>query len=222
MPPPGAGCRESRLCSRRKAGRSPPQATFSTGAGGRRADVYKRPPVDRRNFTFQADDRGDFFHAALSAFVTVAAQTGAWPERMEEAGVNAVMDEVVAPLMAQWTDGPLGEDARSRALGRRYVETVKRAAWLFTDVYKRQVQGAVVQVVPVGGGGDLRQGIGVGMHGHFGHARGAGGKIHQHQVVIGGELLLRGALEGLRLAVHLGVEVQPAGAIAQGLSLIHI
>lgn len=93
---------------------------------------YGLSPVERRNFTFQADDRGDFFHAALSAFVTVAAQTGAWPERMEEAGVNAVMDEVVAPLMAQWTDGPLGEDARSRALGRRYVETVKRAAWLFT------------------------------------------------------------------------------------------
>ena len=46
--------------------------------------------------------------------------------------MDAVMDTVVEPLMAQWADGPLGEDARTRALGRRYAETVKRAAWLFT------------------------------------------------------------------------------------------
>lgn len=93
---------------------------------------YGLSPVERRNFTFEADDRGDFFHAALSAFTTVASQTDAWPDRMEEADVDAVMDTVVEPLMAQWTDGPLGEDARTRALGRRYAETVKRAAWLFT------------------------------------------------------------------------------------------
>lgn len=93
---------------------------------------YGLSPVERRNFTFEADDRGDFFHAALSAFVTVASQTEAWPGRMDEDGVDAVMDTVVEPLMAQWADGPLGEDARTRALGRRYAETVKRAAWLFT------------------------------------------------------------------------------------------
>ena len=93
---------------------------------------YGLSPVERRNFTFEADDRGDFFHAALSAFTTVASQTDAWPDRMEEADVDAVMDTVVEPLMAQWADGPLGEDARTRALGRRYAETVKRAAWLFT------------------------------------------------------------------------------------------
>ena len=93
---------------------------------------YGLSPVERRDFTFQADERGDFFHAALSAFTTVASQTEAWPDRMEEADVDAVMDTVVEPLMAQWADGPLGEDARSRALGRRYAETVKRAAWLFT------------------------------------------------------------------------------------------
>lgn len=93
---------------------------------------YGLSPVERRDFTFEADDRGNFFHAALSAFVSVASQTASWPNEMEEDGVDAVMDAVVEPLVAQWTDGPLGEDARSRALGRRYVETVKRAAWMFT------------------------------------------------------------------------------------------
>lgn len=93
---------------------------------------YGLSPVERRDFTFEADDRGTFFHAALSEFTTLAMQLPAWPERMEEQDVDAVMDTVIAPLMNAWQDGPLAEDARNRALGRRYAETVKRAAWLFT------------------------------------------------------------------------------------------
>lgn len=93
---------------------------------------YGLSPVQRRPFAFEADQRGDFFHAALSAFADQAAQLPDWPAAMDEEQVGLVMDEVLAPLVAQWADGPLAEDARGRALGRQYVDTVKRGAWLFT------------------------------------------------------------------------------------------
>lgn len=93
---------------------------------------YGLSPMERRDFTFEADERGTFFHAALSAFADVASQMPSWPMDMEERDVDAVMETVVEPLMTDWAEGPLTEDARSRALGKSYVDTVKRAAWLFT------------------------------------------------------------------------------------------
>ncbi len=60
---------------------------------------YGLSPMERRDFTFEADERGTFFHAALSAFADVASQMPSWPMDMEERDVDAVMETVVEPLM---------------------------------------------------------------------------------------------------------------------------
>ena len=68
--------------------------------------------------------------------------------------------------------------------------------------------------MPIGRRGDLRQGIGVAVGGHLGHARGAGGEVHHQDVIVAGQLLRRGEILAGR--VHQGGQVQPAGAVAQG------
>ena len=45
---------------------------------------------------------------------------------------NQIMDEALAPLTDSWADGVLGDSARARAQGRRYISVCKRVAWAFT------------------------------------------------------------------------------------------
>lgn len=88
-------------------------------------------PVQRKEFAFEAADRGDFFHAALQRYAALAAQTPDWPN-VPEKTVEGMMTQALAPLTAAWEGGPLTEDPMGRQLGRNCERTIRRAAWLFT------------------------------------------------------------------------------------------
>ena len=92
---------------------------------------YGLKPVQREAWAFEADDAGDFYHAALQGFAHAALNHPDWPDLPEEE-IDALMDEVLAPLTAAWQDGPLTDSPAARLQGEKYVRTVKRAAWLFT------------------------------------------------------------------------------------------
>ena len=97
---------------------------------------YGLQPVEQREFAFQADERGTFFHAALAGFAERAAGENGWPEIGDDR-INQLMDEVLEPLIGQWKDGPLAEDPCSGLTAEGLVRTVKRAARL----YARQLRG---------------------------------------------------------------------------------
>ena len=92
---------------------------------------YGLKPVRREAWAFEADDAGDFYHAALQGFAHAALMHPDWPELPEEE-VERLIDEVLEPLTAQWADGPLADTPAQQLQGEKYVQTVKRAAWLFT------------------------------------------------------------------------------------------
>ena len=92
---------------------------------------YGLRPVKRGEFTFAADERGNFFHAALQQYATLAAAHPGWPNISEDEA-DRMMDAVLAPLTQAWEGGPLTEDAMGRQLGTTYAQTIRRAAWLFT------------------------------------------------------------------------------------------
>ena len=92
---------------------------------------YGLKPVKREAWAFEADDAGDFYHAALQGFAHAALEHPNWPDLPEEE-VDALMEKVLAPLTAAWQDGPLADSPAARLQGEKYVRTAKRAAWLFT------------------------------------------------------------------------------------------
>ena len=92
---------------------------------------YGLKPVEREAWAFEADDAGEFYHAALQGFAHAALNHPDWPN-LPEAEIDALMDEVLAPLTAQWQDGPLTDTPAMKLQGEKFVRTVKRAAWLFT------------------------------------------------------------------------------------------
>ena len=92
---------------------------------------YGLKPVKRETWAFEADDVGDFYHAALQGFAHAALERPDWPDLPEE-DVEALMEEVLRPLTEKWQDGPLADTPAQRLQGEKYVQTAKRAAWLMT------------------------------------------------------------------------------------------
>lgn len=93
---------------------------------------YGLKPVQRRPYEFAADERGVFFHTALSQYATLAAATPDWPNIPDDS-IDALMDQVLAPLTDEWNGGPLDEHPLARKLGESYLRTVRRAAHMFTS-----------------------------------------------------------------------------------------
>lgn len=92
---------------------------------------YGLKPVKRDAWAFEADDVGDFYHAAMQGFAHAALEHPDWPDLPEEE-VDRLMDEILLPLTEAWKDGPISDTPAMRLQGEKYVRTVKRAAWLFT------------------------------------------------------------------------------------------
>ncbi len=115
---------------------------------------YGLKPVRREAWAFEANDVGDFYHTALQGFAHVALTHPDWPDLPEE-DVDALMDEVLAPLTAQWADGPLSDTPAQQLQGEKYVRTVKRAAWLFTRQAKSSRFTTVGEEVVFGEEGGL-------------------------------------------------------------------
>ena len=115
---------------------------------------YGLKPVERENWAFEADDAGEFYHAALQGFAHAALEHPNWPDLPEE-DIDALMDQVLAPLTAPWQDGPLGDTPAMKLQGEKLVRTVKRAAWLFTRQAKASRFRTVGEEVPFGTEGGL-------------------------------------------------------------------
>lgn len=115
---------------------------------------YGVKPVRREEFVFDANDAGDFYHAALQGFAHTAMAHPDWPELPEEE-IDRIMDGVLAPLTQQWADGPLADTPAQRLQGSRYIRTAKRAAWLFTRHAQRSRFVTVGEEVVFGEEGGL-------------------------------------------------------------------
>ncbi len=111
---------------------------------------YGLKPVPRENWAFEANDLGDFYHAAMQGFAHAALEHPNWPDLPEE-DVDALMDQVLAPLTASWHDGPLTDTPALRLQGEKYVATAKRAAWLFIRHAKASGFRTVGEEVAFGG-----------------------------------------------------------------------
>ena len=75
-----------------------------------------------------------------------------------------------------------------------------------------EVQAIWVYIVPVAGRNVVAQGVFIAVLGNFGVPGGAGGKVHQHQIVSAGGVRL--ALVHVRMGGHLPVKIMPAGQSA--------
>lgn len=115
---------------------------------------YGLKPAKREEFVFAAADAGDFYHAALQGFATAALTHPDWPDVPEEE-VERLMDGVLAPLTAQWEEGPLGDTPAQRLQGSKYARTARRAAWLFTQHAQRSRFTTVGEEVVFGEEGGL-------------------------------------------------------------------
>ena len=115
---------------------------------------YGLKPVEREEWAFEANDAGEFYHAALQGFAHAALEHPDWPDLPEEE-IDALMDEVLIPLTAKWQDGPLADTPAMLLRGEKYVRTVKRAAWLFTRQAKASRFRTVGEEVEFGTEGGL-------------------------------------------------------------------
>jgi ATP-dependent helicase/nuclease subunit B len=93
---------------------------------------YGLKPVERREFVYQADEKGSFFHEAMCQYAQLAAVMPGWPQ-VDDAVIDRMMDQVLEPLTAQWENGPLTDDGIGRQLGKGYLHTIRRAAKMFTE-----------------------------------------------------------------------------------------
>ena len=115
---------------------------------------YGLKPVKREEFVFGANDAGDFYHAALQGFAHAAMERPDWPDLPEEE-IDEIMEGVLAPLTAQWADGPLSDTPAQRLQGSKYIRTAKRAAWLFTRHAQRSRFATIGEEVVFGEEGGL-------------------------------------------------------------------
>ena len=111
-------------------------------------------PMERREFLFQSDEKGSFFHAVLQRYTLLAAERPAWPN-LPDSEIEQMMDEAVRAETEGWEGGPLTEDAIGRAQGEEYIRTVRRAAWVFTRHARSSRFTAAAPEVRFGAGGSL-------------------------------------------------------------------
>ena len=92
---------------------------------------YGLRPVRRETFDFEASDAGTFFHEALDRYMRIAGRTPGWPDISHEE-TDRMMDGICRDLTAEWTGGPLKEDALGVWKGEGYQRRVHHAAWALT------------------------------------------------------------------------------------------
>lgn len=77
------------------------------------------PGVDRAEL-------GTLYHEAVERFTRAVTAEPDFPE-VDAARCDALMDEAVGPLIAQWRASPLGASQRGEAIARRVAKTARRA-----------------------------------------------------------------------------------------------
>lgn len=93
---------------------------------------YGLRPQERREYGVDRAQVGELYHQAIDAFTRAALDAPTWPN-LDRAQCEAMMDEICAPLIAQWSQTPLGESARGQAAGERMRRTARRAGWAITS-----------------------------------------------------------------------------------------
>ncbi len=92
---------------------------------------YGLQPVPRKEWALTTADVGTFFHGALKDFMEKTAQHATWPD-IDRSECDGLMNEVLAPIEQAWLEGPIHENAQTKALGKKYMRIIRRAAWMFT------------------------------------------------------------------------------------------
>ncbi len=96
---------------------------------------YGLQPVPRKEWALTTADVGTIFHGALKDFMEKTAQHASWPD-IDRTECDGLMNEVLSPIEQSWAEGPLGENAQTKALGKKYLRIIRRAAWMFTQHMK--------------------------------------------------------------------------------------
>lgn len=89
-------------------------------------------PVERKEWTFESNDLGNFYHDAMERFTRLLPEMQGWP-RISKQVCDAAMDEAIRPLTEKlMRESPVGDYARLQNAMEKYKKAVKRVAWVFT------------------------------------------------------------------------------------------
>ena len=108
----------------------------------------------RKDWAWEADEQGTFFHAVLERYTTLAAERAGWPDLSDEEE-SALFEEAVRSFREDLADTPLNDDAMSRRQGEEIVRTVHAAARMFTRHARRSGFSSSRAEVHFGRGGSL-------------------------------------------------------------------
>ncbi len=86
----------------------------------------------RREYGEKRTDEGNFCHEALAQFAELLCRRKDSLSSLTREDVNAMLDEIVPPLLQTHNGGILCEDARMRAKGRELAKRVEATAWAVT------------------------------------------------------------------------------------------
>ena len=88
---------------------------------------YGLRPEKSVEFDFLSTDAGNFFHAALDAYLKRAGAEESWPG-LPDSRIDEIMDRICAEQTAEWEGGPLTEDALGIWQGEEYQRRIRFAA----------------------------------------------------------------------------------------------
>ena len=88
-------------------------------------------PRPRKDWTLTPFDAGHFYHSALEGFTRLLPSVPGWPGISRET-CDALVDRAAKPMLEGMLTGVMGDSARMRAQGEKYVRVLRRVAWTFT------------------------------------------------------------------------------------------
>ena len=115
---------------------------------------YGLAPREREEFQIDRRDVGTFCHRAMERYAQLALATAEWPNVSRKVS-DAIMDEALAPIRAEWDEGPLGATASARAEGEALCRAAHRTAWTYTSQMARSEYRTVAVEARFGAGEKL-------------------------------------------------------------------
>jgi len=90
--------------------------------------LYGLAPEENKEFVFTPMDKGNFYHAALMEYVSLAAKEPDFPRFSRERS-DALLHAAIEKEVESWAQGPLCDTKRGMAEGESYIKIASRAAW---------------------------------------------------------------------------------------------
>lgn len=88
-------------------------------------------PKPRKEWTLTPIDAGNFYHSALEGFTRLLPSIPNWP-KIDKKTCDEMVTRAAQPMLDQMLSGVMGDSARMRAQGEKYVRVLRRVAWTFT------------------------------------------------------------------------------------------